>query len=67
MIPLSFMKPSSGPVPYRLELQSIDQLLPGREAGLDVICDGIFDGTEFIYCAEENSSEGDLNVLEAAS
>lgn len=49
MIPLPFMQESKGAAPYRLKIQSIDQLLPGRDLGLDVICDGILNGSEFVY------------------
>jgi hypothetical protein len=52
MIPLSFMQPSEELAPYRLVLQNIDRLLPGREPGLDVICEGILKGSEFIFEAE---------------
>ena len=52
MIPLSFMRESKHLTPYRLGLESLSQLLPGRDPGLDVICDGILKGTEFIYRAE---------------
>ncbi len=65
MIPLSFMEPITGGL-YRLEIQSIEQLLPGREAGLDVVCDGILKGTEFIYPAERLASQHDGRILEVA-
>lgn len=56
MIPLSFFQPathSTSLTPYQLQIESLDHLLPGREPGLDVICDGILSGTEFIYPAEQ--------------
>jgi len=49
MIPLSFMEPTGKWPPYRLQIQSLDNLLPNCNPGLDVICDGILNGTEFIY------------------
>jgi hypothetical protein len=52
MIPLRFMKQSTGAVPFQLDIQSINELSVGCEPGLDVICDGILKGTEFIYRAE---------------
>jgi len=52
MIPLSFMYPSNDRTPYQLQLQSIKQLSAGREPGLDIICEGILNGIEFIYRAE---------------
>ena len=67
MIPLSFMKESKAGSPFRLELESIEQLLPGRDLGLDVICDGIMNGTEFIYPAEQRQRQEDLHVAQASS
>src|SRR5215475_1599377 len=52
MIPLPFMVPTGDWPPYELKLSSLDDLLPGRSVGLDVICDGILNGSEFIYPAE---------------
>ena len=52
MIPLLFMVPTSGWPPYNIQLSSIDDLSPGRSVGLDVICNGILNGDEFIYPAE---------------
>ena len=52
MIPVPLMKESKGPAPYELDLQSISELLPGVHRGLDVICDGILKGTDFVYEAE---------------
>lgn len=54
MIPLTFMAPRPGNwPPYRLELNGLADLLPGKSAGLDVICAGILAGSEFIYPAEK--------------
>jgi Capsule polysaccharide biosynthesis protein len=52
MIPLPFMVPTGSWPPYELKLSGLDDLLPGRSVGLDVICDGILNGGEFIYPAE---------------
>lgn len=67
MIPLSFMKESKVGAPFRLELETIEQLLPGRDLGLDVICDGIMNGREFIYPAEQRQRQEDLHVAQASS
>ena len=67
MIPLSFMRESKTGAPFRLELESIEQLMPGRDLGLDVICDGIMNGKEFIYPAEQRQSQEDLHVAQASS
>ncbi len=52
MIPLSFMQPTGAWPPYEVAIESLDDLLPGRYPGLDVICEGILDGRPFIYPAE---------------
>jgi hypothetical protein len=63
MIPLSFMEPTTiGQAPYRLAIESIEQMLPGRELGLDVICDGILDGSAFVYRAELLKTEAVASV-----
>jgi hypothetical protein len=53
MIPLEFMEPGQGDVPYRLSLRSLRDLHPGRSLGLDVICEGILDNRPFTYPADE--------------
>jgi hypothetical protein len=53
MIPLSFMEPHSGWPPYQARLTGLRNLLPGEEPGLDVICEGILNGAEFVYREEE--------------
>ena len=53
MIPVEFMDPSTGKTPYRMNLKSVRDLLPGKSVGLDIICDGILKGTDFIYTAEK--------------
>jgi hypothetical protein len=53
MIPLPFMEPRPGLLPYELKLSSIRELEPGHHPGLDVICDGILSQSEFIYPAEQ--------------
>jgi hypothetical protein len=52
MIPLPMMAPNDHGAPFRIELSGLDDLRPGRHLGLDVICDGILSGSEFIYPAE---------------
>ena len=37
---------------FSIEIGSLSDLLPGRQRGLDVVCDGILDGTPFVYPAE---------------
>lgn len=49
MIPLEFMEAQKGWPPYRPALQDLAPLAPGRSPGLDLICDGILRGREFIF------------------
>ena len=37
---------------YKITLRSIEELKQGKSSGLDIICDGILNGTDFIYPAE---------------
>jgi hypothetical protein len=53
MIPLDFMEPAAGNPPFRVNLAALAGLSPGRSGGLDVICRGILEGTDFIYPAEQ--------------
>lgn len=48
MIPMPF-KGGSMPAP---DVDSIDDLSAGRHAGLDVICNGLLHGSDFVYPAE---------------
>jgi hypothetical protein len=52
MIPIPQMRPAAGNPPYRAFIKSLAELVPGRTPGLDVVCDGILKGTDFIYLAE---------------
>jgi hypothetical protein len=49
MIPLSSLEPGRDEV--TLGIDSLEQLLPGHDPGLDAICDGILNGTEFVFDA----------------
>jgi hypothetical protein len=57
MIPLGFMEPTGAWPPYRPAIESLAQLMPGADLGLDLICDGIINGTPFVYRAEQFSGE----------
>ncbi len=52
MIPLEFLEPTGGWPPYKLAVNSLLGFLPGNSTGLDVICNGIITGSDFIYPAE---------------
>ena len=57
MIPLPMMAAAEGKSPFRVDIQSLDELRPGRSKGLDVICDGIIGGSPFVYPAEQDIAE----------
>lgn len=53
MIPLEFLIPAKNESFYfQIELANLKQLFPGQNLGLDVICNGILHGTDFIYPSE---------------
>jgi len=52
MIPISFFEGTNDWMLYKPNLSKLDQLLPGFDTGMDVICDGILNGNSFIYPAE---------------
>ncbi|NCY20366.1 capsule biosynthesis protein [bacterium] len=58
MIPLKFMEETRSWPPYRAAISGPKDLLPGRDRGLDVICNGILEGAPFIYPEEEMETEG---------
>lgn len=52
MIPVGFMNPVAGDFFIRPAVASADDLVPGRDAGLDLVCDGILKGDAFVFPAE---------------
>jgi hypothetical protein len=56
MIPMTSIAPTTGiaarQVKYQVAVDSLEQLRPGQDRGLDIICDGILRGEPFIYPAE---------------
>lgn len=52
MIPVECIQPADGASAYVVELKSLNELMPGSDPGLDVICNGILHGSDFIYPAE---------------
>lgn len=52
MIPLEHVRPRTGWLPFALDVASLEQCRPGRSAGLDVICEGILEGHDFVYPEE---------------
>ena len=60
MIPVTQVAPTGLKEPqFRVDLSGLEDLLPGRSLGLDVICDGILKGTPFQYPAEQRGVLGD--------
>jgi hypothetical protein len=51
MIPVSSIEPTGRVPKYRVRISSLRDLLPGRDRGLDVICQGVLEGTDFVYPA----------------
>ncbi len=52
MIPINCIEPTNGAPPFIFKLDSLKDLNQGVDLGLDIICDGILNGNEFIYPAE---------------
>jgi hypothetical protein len=57
MIPLPVRLAEGKAVPFEIEIGGLRDLLPGRNVGLDVVCDGILSGSPFIYPAERSLLE----------
>lgn len=60
MIPLEFFRPPALPV-ANVEVNGLRELLPGQSTGLDVICDGILTGSEYLYPVEQYAPGGEMN------
>ncbi len=56
MIPIDCLAVVKGWPPYRLDLRGLDSVRPGRDPGLDVVCEGILFGTDFIFPAERQAA-----------
>lgn len=52
-IPVRATVPIKGWPPIKIDVPSLQDIMPGADLGLDVICDGILKETEFLYPAEE--------------
>ncbi len=53
MIPISSVVISKGWPPYHLAVNSLEELMPGKDNGLDIICEGILSNKDFIFPAEK--------------
>jgi hypothetical protein len=49
MIPITFLKPLNYLSLYSININSIKDLMPGMDPGLDIICNGIITGKSFIF------------------
>lgn len=58
MIPVRSIEPTEGRAPFRVAVSGLRDLEPGRDPGLDLICEGILGGREFVY-----PSESDLEAV----
>ena len=53
MVPIACVNEVQGWPPYKVTLNNFNEIKPGKDVGLDVICEGILKGKEFIYPAEK--------------
>lgn len=65
MIPLDCIKEAKGWPPFAISIKDYRDLYPGVSAGLDVICDGIMNGSPFIYPAEDLTAADQASVEHA--
>ena len=64
MIPVYRVQPEPGQwKTFRFQIKQLDDLLDANEIGLNVICDGILNGSEFVYPAEKISKRAPAKVL----
>jgi len=52
MIPIAATQPARGWPPFRITTDGPDAVAPGQDPGLDVICQGILEGSPFVFPAE---------------
>jgi hypothetical protein len=63
MIPLGFMEPTDSDPICRNVLDRAEALLPGNDAGLDVVIDGILLGTPFVFPADAGTIRASLDGM----
>jgi hypothetical protein len=49
MVPVEVIQPSDGSYSFQVNINKLSDLMPGKHAGLDTICNGILTGEDFIY------------------
>jgi len=53
MIPLTFIKAKKNSIaPFQFDIKDISELGQGKNRGLDIICEGIINGSPFVYDSE---------------
>lgn len=58
MIPVRFIEQRRGWPPFGVVAGGLRAFQPGSDPGLDVVCDGILEGREFVYRAEDEERHG---------
>lgn len=53
MIPIESIVPQPGKALYKIDLETPEALKPGRDKGLDIVCDGILNESDFIFPKEQ--------------
>lgn len=61
MIPMRMFKQHERIKPYAASVQSMEDLIPGKDPGLDTVCDGIMHQTPFVYTHEDDVGQSDLD------
>jgi hypothetical protein len=49
MIPIKSLKPAKVFGPYAVRVSSLEELMPGSDPGLDVICEGVLCNSSFVF------------------
>jgi hypothetical protein len=62
MIPLQVFEPGPGLPPYRF-VGKLDDLAPGHDPGLDCVCEGILQGSQFVYDVRDTHAIAPDNAL----
>jgi hypothetical protein len=67
MLPLPFIEPKAGYPLFRLKLNRLEELLPGKSRGLDTICGGILAGTPFVLSGEPDRAADERLTVDGAA
>jgi hypothetical protein len=67
MLPLPFIEPKAGYPLFRLKLDRLEELLPGKSRGLDTICGGILAGTPFVLSGEPDRAPDEQLAVDGAT